>query len=289
MVCIYGFPLSRTISHVLIVVSFWAIHYVFPFLDDVGSNTNSLYICNVAIGILQILTLFGAQPIFLVDNSLLVKILASMWVVNLSIFCTDMDTIYANLSIVATFLSVLYVIPFSRCGVSNPLRLSVIVPFILIAGVYSSGEDTGGLKLPMFNGLKTQWSLWFMSFGAFLAAKYQTEHALFLSCEKTPPAIPSKVTTENAEQVKILSAANAAWLEADSKLYGLILLAMPAHLKTHLNAHSPYKGTLSMLRLKARFNVSDASDRKGAIANVSKSYIDTRATISTKDITRQYD
>ena len=128
-----------------------------------------------------------------------------------------------------------------------------------------------------------------MSFGAFLAAKYHTEHALFLSCEKKPPAVPSTVTAENAKEVKLLSAANAAWLEADSKLYGLILLAMPAHLKTHLNAHSPYKGTLSMLRLKARFNVSDASDRKGAIANVSKSYIDSRATISTKDITRQYD
>ena len=44
-----------------------------------------------------------------------------------------------------------------------------------------------------------------------------------------------------------------------------------------------------MRRLLAKFGVVDASDRSEALVRATKSYIDTRASIACKDVTRQFD
>ena len=58
-----------------------------------------------------------------------------------------------------------------------------------VSAVRAMGDDSSGLKLPIFNGLKSQWSLWLMSFGAFLATKYSDVHELF-NGDSNPPIVP---------------------------------------------------------------------------------------------------
>ena len=49
MVCIYGFPFSRTISQLSMVVMLWAIHYFLPFMDYEMSNSYWSY--NMTMGL----------------------------------------------------------------------------------------------------------------------------------------------------------------------------------------------------------------------------------------------
>ena len=100
------------------VVMLWAIHYFLPFMDYEMSNSYWSY--NMTMGLVQIFTLWGAQPVFLVGNDFLFKVLTSMWMVNWAIFSTNIQVVYANLSVVLSGLTLLYVCPFARCGVGTP-------------------------------------------------------------------------------------------------------------------------------------------------------------------------
>jgi len=126
--------------------------------------------------------------------------------------------------------------------------------------------------------------MWMMNFLAFLVARHAALVPLFELRQLEPEPEMDEGDLEPANAADII-----AWRALDSKLFGLICLAMPPHLRAHLMTHERFRGVASVRRLLAKFGVVDASDRSEALARSTKSYIDARASVSCRDVTRQFD
>ena len=67
---------------------------------------------------------------------------------------------------------------------------------------------------------------------------------------------------------------------AQRRLYGAVVNAVPVRLRQALAANAKFHGTNALELLQERFGVVDAHDRASALARVSKSYISNGSGVS---------
>lgn len=147
----------------------------------------------------------------------------------------------------------------------------------------------------MFDGTRTGFLAWYMSFSGFVAWKL-TECTEILDGTDTLPVAPAPVAGTNPgdpptnqadidqEQQDI-----ADWQKRDRKLYGLLLQAIPDWLRTSVyNAHRN-QGRAAVEHLCNSFDVVDENDHAACIARLQTSYIDRKHDIREDDLRLQFD
>ena len=165
------------------------------------------------------------------------------------------------------------------------LFLTSVVPPVAAA------DDSSTSRPPTFSGDRASWTAWLITFTAYCA--WKLTDSLHLLDEPAPPrpVVPpiDPAQANNAELREQATAARAEYDRANSRLYGLIIMALPAWLATSLHMNTRSDGVASMARLRQQFSAVDANDLASAITRVNMSYIDSRADLSENDLRHQFD
>ena len=80
-----------------------------------------------------------------------------------------------------------------------------------------------------------------------------------------------------------------SYWNAQKRLYGALITAIPAGLRQALSTNARFNGTQALQLLQSRFGVVGAHDRSSALQRVNKSYVTPGSGIALKDATRQKD
>ena len=197
-----------------------------------------------------------------------------------SYFSVD-PTAAAMFSIAAVIWLVTGSVPLSSVAV----RLRTVRPLLFLAclqTVAAAGNDER-LHCPTFDGTSMTWTAWYIAFTAWIAWKeprlidVMTQGAA--SCPT--PANRYQVTEEEADEIE-------KWNLLNIRLYGSLLMHVSDPLRISLHTVAPTDGCGGIEYLRKRFGAHSTGDRTEATARLQRSFIDSRAPMSTDDLALQY-
>ena len=153
--------------------------------------------------------------------------------------------------------------------------LFLVIIFCHMSDVLAA-DDPSGHGPPMFKATKSHYTVWFTAWCGWVSMKYPELVDVIQGDEEEPD--------ENDDPD-----GNTEWWKKNKRIYGALIIAVPTSLKTTLSANARFNGTQALEILQQRFGVVDAGDRASALKRVQKSYISPGASVSVKDVSRQYD
>ena len=165
------------------------------------------------------------------------------------------------------------------CARSTVRTWTILVVLACAPGV--SAGDAESSKMPMFNGTKLGYAMWYITWGAWVAMKAPDLCGLF---DGTDNRTAYEGDEEADPPVQADSDGLYEWDKNNRKLYGFILNAVPDSLKMHLATHCKFNGVACLGKLATRFAVTDSADRGTSLMKISHKYIEPNAGICVKDI-----
>lgn len=160
---------------------------------------------------------------------------------------------------------------------------TLILIFALIARCQAAnGDDSVGLKCPIFEGVNIAFVSWLIAFSAWVAWK-KPELAPFIrgTSQQPTPADPNNPTPRERTALR-------KWNELNIQLYGAVVSHVSSAIQASLHVTTPDDGVAAINHLKSRYGAQSTGDRAEAMARVQKSYIDPRAKICEADIVKQF-
>lgn len=170
----------------------------------------------------------------------------------------------------------------AACEVNWNYLLFFCTLFYLVKEVQSADDSSAGSAAPRFKGTRISYPGWFTEFCGWIAMKFPDLIEL-IQGEWEEPDEPDDDADDEARE------AHKRYWNAQKRLYGALVGAVPASVRQALSANARFHGTQALEILQQRFGVVDAHDRSSALKRVQKSYITPGSGISLKDATRQYD
>ena len=166
-----------------------------------------------------------------------------------------------------------------------PHLVRAIRLLILLAGlqVVSAVGTDDRMRCPTFDGSSMSWTAWYIAFTGWVAWK---EPKLVEFLMSGAASCPTPVDHENptSEETALID----KWNELNIRLYGSLLMHLSDPLKVSLHTIAPTNGCGGIQYLRKRFGAFSAGDRTEATARMQRSFIDSRATMSTDDLAMQY-
>ena len=146
---------------------------------------------------------------------------------------------------------------------------------------------------PMFNGTRSHFIEFVISFSGWVAYKL-SDCTDILDETETEPIVPDPVIgaagdVTNQVEIDLATTSRADWSRRNRRLYGAILQAVPAWLRTSIYASHRNDGLGAIQFLHGQFNANDANDHATQLSRLQTSYVDPSADLSEDDVRLQHD
>ena len=182
----------------------------------------------------------------------------------------------------------------ARC-VQRSVPFAVICIIVTCRAVcVSAADDSTKFPLPTFDGQRSSFVAWFMSFTAYVAWKATDVYEL-VDGSATEPTVPEPTpgpdgAPTNAIAIATAQTALAEWRPRNMRLYGLLLQAVPAWIKTSLYHDFSGDGAGALNHLRATFDAArgDGSDHAVHLKRIGESVIESRRDLNEEDLRKQY-
>jgi hypothetical protein len=159
---------------------------------------------------------------------------------------------------------------------------SVVIFMSLVAYVHAADDASSGFSVPKFNATRIKYPGWLTEFHGWIAMKFPDLVELIQEEWEEPEELDEHSSEEDRANYK-------SYWNAQKRLYGALITAIPAGLRQALSTNARFNGTQALQLLQSRFGVVDAHDRSSALQRVNKSYVTPGSGIALKDATRQKD